>query len=182
MKIWRIHPDPDRYRSVSPLEMTPSETVDLKSRFGAGTPIGAMWQPIRVSLFQYEGEDRKPMGDFPSFGGVVPLIISKMALDALLPLIGADVEPLDLTTDFGPYLALNVFARDCLDLSKTEFKRFKSGRIRGVEHYVFRNDHLEGHHIFRLPQEIMSRIFADTSFKEAVESHGLQGLHFDEIP
>jgi hypothetical protein len=28
----------------------------------------------------------------------------------------------------------------------------------------------------------MSRTFADSSFKEAVERQGLPGLHFDEIP
>lgn len=181
MAIWHVRPDPDHFRSFTPSELTPSEILERKSVFNTGKSVIHDWTPIRATLFDYSGEDSKPIGDFASFGGTVPLVISKKGVDLLSPLIEKDIEILDLQTDSGTFYLLNVFAHDCLNISKSSLRLFSSGRIMGVDKYVFKAECIENHHIFRVPQEIMSRIFVDAAFRELVYKHKLQGLNFHEI-
>ena len=149
--------------------------------FRFGGPLGPGWVPLRVKLFEDEGEAEKPVGDFPSLGGTIPLPISVLALEVLHPLIKDDVDVLDLITDVGKFYALNVFTCDCLDHSRSVFERFRSGRIMRVEKYAFKPRCLGGKHIFRLP-EIWAYVFVDEAFKQMVEQHDLKGLLFYKVP
>lgn len=81
--------------------LTPSEDLGLVRSFRSGQPLGESWTPPSLGLFEDEGGKEKPLGDFPSYGGGIPLIISKRALDTLQPLISEDVEDLDIEADFG---------------------------------------------------------------------------------
>jgi hypothetical protein len=144
--------------------------------------VGEKWSPPRLQLFVDDGEADKPEGDFPSFGGVVPLLASKSALELLQPLIERDVEVLDIHADFGDYFALNVLSRECLDREASVLKRFRDGGIMAVEAYAFLPKAVENAHVFRIPEEIMSCVFVDEAFKTAVEEGGLKGLLFYHIP
>jgi len=181
MTYWRIQPSPDQYRSLTATGLTPSEELDLVNMFKSGDRLGEKWEPPIVGLFDANEEDQKTIGDFPSFGGVVPLMIKNRGLNALITLIHDDVEVLKVNTDKGKYSALNVFSRDCLDQDRSIVQRFKTGRIKVIEKYTFKTKCLEGVHIFRLPEEIMSRTFVDDEFKHTVESNELHGLRFFKI-
>lgn len=184
MNIWRIMADPNRYRSFDSTDITPSQSVDLTQKFRSGQALGADWTTFRVKLFEYESEEsqeEKPIGDFPSFAGIVPLFISALALKILHPLIKNNVEVLNVLTDIGTFYALNVFTCNCLDQTKSVFVRFDDGGIMRVERYAFRPGSLEGKHIFRIP-EVWSNTFVDEAFKQTVEENRLEGLVFYQVP
>lgn len=181
MSMWEILPDGNVCRSFHIIDRSPGEIIDMKAHFRSGQTVGRAWTPWHVELFEGEDEDKKPIGNFPSLGGSVPLAISAQALEVLNTLIKDNVEVLDLMTHVGKFYALNVFTSNCLDHSRSVFERFSDGGIMRVDKYAFRPGTLKGKHIFRIP-EVWSHTFVDDVFKQAVEKNRLKGLLFYPIP
>jgi hypothetical protein len=152
----------------------------MRQEFSFGAVLGAKWKPVRVELFEEIGEEKKPVGNFPSMGGSTPLAISAHALNILYPLIKDNVEILDLITSVDKFHALNVFTSSCLDHSRSELERSPDGRVLWVKTYAFQPECLQGKHIFRLP-EMWTYVFVDDIFKEVVERNKLGGLLFYKV-
>jgi hypothetical protein len=123
-------------------------------------------------------EEKKPIGDFVQLFG--PSINLK-AKEILEPYIGNTVEFLPLKTDLGTYFTLNVSLVDCLDVSRSELKRFHDGGIMRVERYAFYENRLKDIHLFHIPEIKGSRWFVSNEFKILVEANSLQGLLFYPI-
>lgn len=178
MNYWWIQQDPNSYRSFELLEVDWSVGEFVES-FRAGNSLAQDWTAPKLKLFEAEGEAEKPIGDFPTIVGTVPLVVSERALSVLLEVIRESVEVLPLQVNEGQYHCLNIEVCDCLDPGRSVVKRFSStGRIMHVESYHFKEDWLEGIHIFRLPEEPLRRVFVDEVFKTRVEANDLRGLVF----
>ena len=148
------------------------------------TPLRQTWKPLTC----YGFDDNPPeVGDFPSVSDKrrVPML-SERAWKALQPVIGEFCEALPVTTPFeGRYFLIHVLRTiDALDEAASEVERRSANdpRIRQVFRYAFRNDLIEGIHIFKLPNRQGSSLIVDDVFRNAVEANGLRGLRFRELP
>jgi hypothetical protein len=182
MAIWKIIAASDTYRSLTWVDSSVSN-FQLIEAFKGGGPIADSWVPRAVHLFVYEGEEAKPLGDFPSLFGGVPPVFSKRAIEILNPLIADSTEILPLMGLEGEFSVVNVIdVVDCLDHQRSEYIRFESsGRIMHIEHYVFKKDYLKNKHIFRIPEEVVSAVFVSDAFKTLVEQNRLEGLIFKKV-
>ena len=72
---------------------------------------------------------------------------------------------------------------DCLDQERSELRRDdEEGYIDRVYTFCFKPGMLEGKHIFRLPPRSGRERLIDDGFRECVETNGLKGLLFKELP
>lgn len=148
------------------------------------TPLIRTWIPLSCHGF----EDNPPeVGDFPCVSnyGKVPML-SDRAWKALEPVIGDVCEALPVNHPFtGDYFLIHVLRTiEALDEDASEVQRRSANdpRIRQVIRYAFRNDMIEGIHIFKLPNKQGSGLIVDDVFRKAVEDNGLRGLRFRELP
>ena len=181
MAFCMMVPDPDTYRSLVIFD-TPVAGWEIQEQFRSGESVVDSWTPIPVRLFEEEGEEPKPLGDFPSLFAGVPPVFSKKALDVLTPLIGDSIEALPLAGVGDDFCVINVEVVDCLDQQRSKYERFESsGRIAYITRYVFRENCLENKHIFRIPELPLSAVFVSDAFKALVEVNDLQGLIFERV-
>jgi hypothetical protein len=179
MVIWTIIPDSNKYRKLETFN-TPTDDWELCEGFESGGSMVDSWIPIPVRLFEYKGEETKPLGDFPSVFAGVPPVFSKRSLKVLDPLIGDSIEALPLVGVGDDFSVINVKVIDCLDHQRSRYVRFEnSERIMYIEHYAFKESRLENKHIFRIPEVILSAVFVSDAFKALVEENDLQGLIFE---
>lgn len=172
MTIYRIVPDSDTYHSLSIID---SEHVEIFRQF-TGKSLAHSWFPVQVRIFR-----AKKSGDFPSLLSHVP-IFSERALQILRPLISNSLEALPLKCDFGKFYAANILdVVDCLDDSLANIERFSSGRIMAIERYAFKEDCIEGKHIFKIPETALQDVLVSDNFKSLVEENGLLGLEFKQV-
>lgn len=173
MRVWRIVPDSDIYDSLLLQNVEDWEVIEHISRQRRPTRT---WYPLPVEIVPAERT-----GDFPSLAIFAP-VFSENALQHLRPILGYDVEllPFDVGDSTRPLYLVNVLPTvDCLDHSRSRFKRLKSGKILYIEHYVFQEDRLGGHSIFKLPED--NEVYVSDTFKGCVEQHGLEGLLFKQV-
>jgi hypothetical protein len=123
--------------------------------------------------------------DFPSLWLHIP-VFSERAWNILKPLVEIDVQILPLVhpTYGSSYFAINVLTvLDCLDLERTELVRNEvSGNITWARHQTLRNSPPTDVHIFKTPQTGGLEVYVSQTFKECVESNGLKGLKFKQVP
>lgn len=114
--------------------------------------------------------------------GLHTIMVWKMELlQYLSPLLGATIQGLPVTLDETDFVAIHIIsAKNCLDKDHSQFKRFKNRTI-GVERYVLRADCVGDAHLFVIPDDGYSAIFASTQLKEQFEKHQWQGLSFIPI-
>jgi hypothetical protein len=175
MKIWNILEDSNTYRLFEFVDR--SREMEILYANGRGKRLAGSWDPIKVRLYNgpETDEESKPLGDFTGFIGPA---ISLRASTILEPYIANTVELLPLNTYIGPYFLLNVDWVDCLDVSHSIVRRFRTGRIMDVESYSFRWEKLDNIHIFHIPELAMSKLFVSDVFKKIVEDNNLGGLAF----
>ena len=122
---------------------------------------------------------KKPnLGDITECLGIP--VFSKNAIEKLYDLIKDDVEFLPLDCDEGDFSMINVTTvLDAIDYEKSDFERFKSsGRIMYFEKYVFREDVVKGHNIFKIVDENLNPVFVSDDFVKAVRKNRLKGFRF----
>jgi hypothetical protein len=183
MLIWRIVPDSDTYRTLTQIESAMDYT-ELREALKSGRPTGDMWIPLPVRLYDdEEGEEDKPLGDFPSLFAGVPPVFSKRALEVLNPLIADSIEILPLVGLESEFFIVNVIdVVDCLDHQRSKYIKFEnSERIMHVEYYVFKENCLKNKHIFIIPEIIRKAVFVSDAFKTLVEQNRLEGLIFKKV-
>ena len=178
-KIFSYRPDGDRFEHL----LFRYETiVDVQELFGkfAGTgrlaPLwGDLWKPLAIEIdFEHPG----PVPDFPLLLGGPP-IFSERAWQILESLIGPEVEALPISHPRGPHFAIHILRIiDALDTKKSRIRWSDAEKrsISRVEEYVWKEEVLEGHHMFRIPETSTTRQYVSEEFRRLVEANGLTGL------
>jgi hypothetical protein len=146
------------------------------------TPIMFQWTAPIAHGFT---EDVETQSDFPSLSNFwrIP-VMTEHAWDSLRPLIGYCCEALPIVHPSGePFFIIDVMDTvDCLDGDRSEVKRFTDGGIMRVVRYSLRKETAQGKHIFKLPGHSGGELIVDEEFRRIVESNGLKGLLFKELP
>jgi hypothetical protein len=147
-------------------------------------PLLDAWTPLACHGF----DDNPPeVGDFPSVSNwrVVPML-SERAWQVLQPVLCETCEALPVNTPFeSRYFLIHVLSTvDALDEQASEVERrsIDDPRIRNVLRYAFRNELIAGLHIFKLANRQGGGLIVDDVFRNVVESNGLRGLCFRELP
>jgi hypothetical protein len=166
-----VESDADR-KVLDAFESFRGQPVDLKQ-----------WKPFKV-IRAYTTPDNltKPLGDR---AGVDfrsdPVVLSRRALDELLPYIGRFGQMLPLAFDECEYSLFNITnVVDALDEAASEVWRFpSSGRIGDIKRYVFKPEAVRDQWIFKIPQRSKGFAFVTDRFVEAVQQAGLTGFGFE---
>jgi hypothetical protein len=163
----------DRSRLKVPRESCRSETNDLSK-----------WIPLPVER-DYSVKDNmtKPLGDRVGIDAYVdPMVLSRHALDVLLPHIGNLGQVLPLAFDEAEYAFFNVTnVVDALDESASELKYFPDGGFHRVLRYAFKPDAVRDQWLFKIPQQPGGFLFVTERFVELVKSSGLTGFKFKPV-
>jgi hypothetical protein len=179
MRYYRYEPDANKYAGIGASSTEHERVVDVHFR---DTPFALSWCPVVVHGF----DDNPEMeGEFPSLSDFCEIpVFSQKSLDVFRPLIGHCTEALRIVHPSGkPFYIIHVMETiDCLNVRRSDVKRFSDGRVMRVERYCLEVGKLEGKHIFKLPQESGRQLLVDDVFRETVEKHSLSGLLFREIP
>jgi hypothetical protein len=175
MRVYRLGAEVDRYR---PLTVVHDDDFRKLSALH-DQPVPLRWVPVEVEWLDERDSLRKPVAEFPSFGGI-PAFRQK-ALEALKDLLEPNgvILPLQMTGE-------SVFAYkvthevDALDEDRSDLTRFSTGRIMGVQRFAFFADSIDGAPIFKVPQ-LRSYVFVTDTFAERVRRSGLTGFVLDEV-
>jgi hypothetical protein len=177
--IWRYSEDVNSYRMFDVVNQPAG--FDLLDVFKTGERINNKWIPIKIKLWEEQGEEKKSIADFIS-AGTAPAINEK-AKSIIFPLVSNTVEFLPLLTKKGQYYVMNVEIVDCLDINKSSVERFKSSnRIMSVEKFAFIWNNLEGINMFRIPELGLSRLFVSDVLRKKIQESNLTGVQFLPIP
>ncbi|WP_251862603.1 hypothetical protein [Clostridium sp. Marseille-Q2269] len=118
MKVWELDSDANNYDNFT---LCDENDWDKLMAYGFdGKSIKDTWIPFWV-------EEIEPIrkGDKPSFSGSLP-VFSRKAVEVLKRYLDKNVEILPLSYDKGDYSIINVInVKDCIDIEKSEVKRFK---------------------------------------------------------
>lgn len=170
MVVWQLNFDVDNYTMLVTKE---EEACDLL-RFD-GTSEIETWKPIEV-----EKADRAKLSNATClYSSAIPVFDEKV-LDIVKDLIKDSVEILPLDFDGKKLYAINVIKiLNCLDYEKSEYIKFDdSDRIMVIEKYVFKEECVKGHHIFKIIDEPEGGAFVSDEFRDLVLMSCLTGFKF----
>ncbi|WP_348538017.1 imm11 family protein [Paenibacillus sp. CCS19] len=158
-------------------------TTDFKTDFNGyfdsqfrGNPV-EKWKEIEMEIYKGKGV----ACDSLSFVSG-KLIWSKKAIDLLQSVLHGRVEILPLQLEDFPVAAVNVInVVDAIDREQAVEETLKSGTFIGYKSYAFHPERLQDQYIFKIPQQLSTKVFVTDAFKELVESHRLKGFVFREV-
>jgi hypothetical protein len=161
----------DESRIHEPRTCCQSKPIDLSA-----------WVPLPVRR-DYEVNDNltKPLGDRVGIDARVdPMVLSRRALDVLLPSIGTLGQVLPLAFEEAEYAFFNITnVVNALDESRSELEHFPStGRLSRVLRYAFKPEAVRDQLIFKIPQQPGGFAFVTDRFVEIVKANGLTGFGF----
>lgn len=160
----------DKTRIHEPKTTCRSKPVDLST-----------WVPLPVRRnYSVKGNMTKPLGDRVGIDARVdPMVLSRRALDVLLPHIGTLGQVLPLAFDEAEYAFFNITnVVDALDKAKSELKYFSDGGFHRVLRYAFKPEALRDQLLFKIPQQAGGFAFVTDRFVEIVKAAGLTGFGF----
>ena len=164
----------DEARIHEPKTMCRSKPVDLST-----------WVPLSVRRnYSVKGNMTKPLGDRVGIDARVdPMVLSRRALDVLLPHIGTLGQVLPLAFDEAEYAFFNITnVVDALDEAQSELEYFpSSGRLSGVLRYAFKAEAVRDQLLFKIPQQAGGFAFVTDRFVEIVKAAGLTGFGFKQL-
>lgn len=163
------------------LNMTVHDDFDLLHSM-EGKSICDIWRTPRVHPIKEKGFPDRPIGDFSTIGGVTP-VFSERAAIALHEILEPHGELLPLIAKEGTYFAFNVTTViDALDEEHSTLVRFPSShKVMHVYQYSFHPERLCGATIFKIPQNLRSRVFVTEAFVDAVSRTNLVGFRFPRL-
>ena len=142
------------------------------------------WVPLPV-MRDYSVRDNmtKPLGDRVGIDAYVdPMVLSRRALDVLLPHIGYLGQVLPLAFTDAEYSFFNVTnVVDALDQSASELKYFPDGGFHRVLRYSFKPELVRDQWLFKIPQQPGGFAFVTDRFVDLVRSSGLTGFKFKPL-
>jgi hypothetical protein len=138
------------------------------------------WKIIRAGTTA--GNLTKPLGDRAGIDfNLDPMVLSRRALEVLLPHVGPSGQALPLAFDEAEYFLFNITnVVDALDEPACQVWRFPStGRIGEIKRYAFKPEAVRDQWIFKIPQQPKGFAFVTDRFVEVVEQHRLTGFGFE---
>ncbi len=174
-KIWEIVSNTNAFRSFTFSDT--KQLLSIEEKLDQGMFTLSDWFPIRVELFEDELNEEKNKGvsDFMQLPGYT---LNKKAKELYEELVSETVMFLPIITPVGEYWTMNIKHVNCLDLIKSEFKRFPNGRILRVIKHSFVNEIVRNLLIFRIPEMGGKALYVTEKFKEIYDKNELTGLIF----
>ncbi|WP_336784642.1 imm11 family protein [Paenibacillus sp. MMO-177] len=173
MKVWEL--DSGSKVQITTKDFEADFNVFFDSQF-LGSPV-EKWKEIEMHIYKGKGV----ACDSLSFVSG-KLIWSKKAIDLLQPAIYGRAEVLPLQLEDFPVAAVNVTnIVDAINHEQSVEKTLSSGTFIGYESYAFHPERLQGEFIFKIPQQLSTKVFVTDAFKSLVESHRLKGFVFHEV-
>lgn len=163
----------DRSRLNVPRESCCSKSNDLSK-----------WIPLLVEKdYSVKGNMTKPLGDRVGIDAYVdPMVLSRRALEVLLPHIGNLGQVLPLAFGEAEYSFFNVTnVVDALDEAASELKYFPDGGFQRVLRYAFDPEAVRDQWLFKIPQQRGGFLFVTDRFVELIQSSGLTGFKFKPV-
>jgi hypothetical protein len=187
-QFYEYDPDANSYAgigfTVGAVDDDNDDSAKVTNLHRDDTPMAFTWKPLTCHGFE---DNPSEVGDFPSVSNwrIVPMM-SERAWTALKPIIRNGCEALPVSHPFtGAYFLIHVLRTiEALDEDASEVERRSADdpRIRQVFCYAFRNDKIEGIHIFKLPNKQGGGLIVDDLFRKTVEDNNLRGLRFRKLP
>lgn len=149
----------------------------VKHYFDRNLRVGGNWNPTFFGVIN----KRQKLGEIGTLSGSEMVIFSQRAVDSLMTLIKDSVELLPYPTEVGTYYLVNVLDEgDYLDRQRTECDEIlPNGHCYGINEYVFNETALQGKHIFRIPDDGVTR-YVSGEFIQACKQHNLHGIYLTE--
>ncbi|RYF74600.1 MAG: hypothetical protein EOO39_08325 [Cytophagaceae bacterium] len=149
----------------------------VESYFDTNRRVGKNWQPTFFGIV----EKKMKLADIGTLSGSEMVILGQKAVDALLPLINGSVELLPYPTEVGTYYLVNALDEgDYLDRKRTDCDEIlPNGHCFGINEYVFKESALQGKHIFRIPDDAVTR-YVSGEFIDTCKQHKLQGIYLTD--
>lgn len=144
-----------------------------------GTRRAPTWIPLSVRLIRKDHRGRHLKESDSPWIGSDTLILRERAVAALRPMLLAHGELLPLSCSDATLLMLNVTrVLPAIDEAASGVRYGKSGGIRWVDRYVFREDVIAGSDIFRMTKLRGGPVLVTQQFIDLWQSSGLRGLEF----
>jgi hypothetical protein len=97
-------------------------------------------------------------------------------------LTGDQVEFLPIHTPVGTYYEMNLPIVDCLDESRSEVKRFPSGKVMRIIRYSIYWERVEKHPLFWIKENSHSPAYVSEEMKQLLENSHFLELSFTPVP
>ena len=179
MKIWAMYSeDYKEYTHVVPIDEHYNNKNLMEEWFEiGGKPVKNTYTPME---FKKEFKNKKMCNITKFFHQLV--FIDDVALDALSGILShSKIEILPLICKEKNLYAINVLdvcdITDILDMNKSEFDYFRSGRIMRVKKFIFIPERIEGKDIIMLNGWM--QVVVSDNFKHVVEENNLIGVTFE---
>jgi hypothetical protein len=156
----------------------------LDSAFRGVSISISSWRPLKAIRMYSESENlAKPLGDRAAIDALSdPMVLSRRALDVLLPHIGSLGQVLPLAFDEAEYFLFNITnVIDALDIAASDVVYFKDGGFYRVKRYAFKPDVVRDQWLFKIPQHATGFAFVTDRFVEVVQRAGLTGFGFEPL-
>lgn len=149
----------------------------VEEYFDKNQPVGNHWQPPFFGVV----EKTMKTGDLGILSGSEMIVFSQRAVDTLSPLIQRNVEFLPYPTEVGTYYLINVLDEgNYLDRKLSDYdEMLPNGLCFGINKYVFDAEKLQHKHIFRIPDDPVTR-FVSGEFIATCKKHKLRGIYLDD--
>ena len=112
-------------------------------------------------------------------------MMNKRSTLALKNILDESAELICLESLDEKYYLVNILkVIDAIDYENSTLEKLSSGFVIGIEKYVFKEEFLQGQHLFKtlLDDTIMATdVFVSDKFKSTVEEAGLVGFKFTEV-
>jgi hypothetical protein len=139
-----------------------------------GSPI-INWGEVLIDF------ENKKMRDFISSGPGM-LAFSDKAVEFLMPFLEGNAQMLPVKHHTQNYKLINVTnVKDAINYNISELKKIPTGRLIGINRFVFKEDVIKNQYIFKIPYFVTSYIFVSDSFRQAVIDNKLTGFDFVEL-
>jgi hypothetical protein len=172
VKVYRIAPIDD-FEDIGPVD------IDDAKRFRAldGTPHRDRWTPVRMELISqdaYGGAYQR--ADVPWMSDIV-LFLRDEAIKTAGPILEQYGELLPVECDSADVLVFNAGqVLDVFDEERSEIRRFSSGKLMGIDTYIFNGDGIPERAAFKIPQQPRGPIFFTEAVVEELNALSLAGL------
>jgi hypothetical protein len=171
VKVYMLAPIED-FEGIGPVD------IDDMKRFRTldGTPQRDRWTPVRMELISqdaYGGTQKR--ANVPWMTSTT-LFLRDEAIKTAGPILQRYGELLPVDCDGADVVTFNAGqVLDVLDEKRSEIRRFRSGRLMGIDTYVFHGE-IPERAAFKLPQQPRGPIFYTEAVVDELNTLALTGL------
>lgn len=175
MRIWKLKSKCDKYICLHPVVPFTFEQLHMFN----GTSVIDQWVKPETEIDKGASHRKS---DYPYFSVGLP-VMSKKALDILLPIIENSVEILPVDVQGEEYYGINVLkVLDVVDYEKSAHWFLPSGTIMVTNYVLKYSNDMNKYNVFKVTDNVMtSWPFVTDEFKNAVEKNKLKGFEFELI-